>query len=456
MPDEHVSNQGEHRVVLDMQPDFMCRFLPDSTLTFVNDAYCRFWKKSREQLIGTKFIELIPEASRASVLARIQRLHSGVDWHEHPVTLPDGSIGWHLWMNLAILDANGTLVEFQGVGHDVTERHTAEDALRRAEARNTAILKAIPDLMFVLLRDGTYIDYHARDVKLLLVPPTSFIGRKVRDVLPLPLGDIMMDAIERAFGSADPVVVEYELPIDDARFYEARIVQKGPDRVLAIVRDVTEGKRASELNRQLAGRLIARQDIERQRIARELHDDVSQRLALLNFEIAQIAAQTHGQHVRAQLDTLSAHVGEIATDVHNLAYELHPSRLQAIGLVASVQSLCRDALKGDVHVAFTHDAIPSSVDADVSLCVYRIIQEALHNVLRHSHSRDAQVRLAYDGGGIVLQIADSGSGFDPKHIVGARLGLRSMEERVAALNGQFAVHGDPGEGTRIDVRIPIA
>jgi signal transduction histidine kinase len=372
------------------------------------------------------------------------------------VTRADGTVGWHLWMNLAILDANGNLVEFQGVGHDVTERHISEEALRRAESRSSAILRAIPDLMFVVLRDGTYIDYHARDVNLLFVPPTAFIGRKVREVLPPALAELMMDAIERAFASADPVVVDYELPSDEPRFYEARIVQKSADRVLAIVRDVTEAKRASELNRRLAGRLIARQDVERQRIARELHDDVNQRLALLNFEIAQIAAQTDAQHVRAQLDTLAAHVGEIATDVHNLAYELHPSRLQAIGLVASVQSLCRDALKGDVHVAFTHDAIPSSVDADVSLCVYRIIQEALHNVLRHSHARDAQVRLTYDGGGIVLQIADCGAGFDPKHTAGARLGLRSMEERVAALNGQFAVHGNLGEGTRIDVRIPLA
>src|SRR5678816_4604722 len=168
-----------------------------------------------------------------------------------------------------------------------------EKAQRRAavtsvEVHNGAILRAIPDLMFVLLRDGTYVDYHARDPQLLFVPPSAFIGRKLRDVLPTPLADLMMDAIERACETDDTIVVEYELPMDEPRAFEARIVQAGPDRVLSIVRDVTESKRAMELNRDLARRLIVRQEIERQRIARELHDDVSQRIALLNIELSLI------------------------------------------------------------------------------------------------------------------------------------------------------------------------
>src|SRR6185503_10476145 len=133
--------------------------------------------------------------------------------------------------------------------------------------------------------DGTYVDYHARDPKLLLVPPSAFIGRKISDVLPQPLADEMMSALQRACQGDEPVVVEYELRLHEPRFFEARIVRLGGDRLLSIVRDVTDLKEAAEVNRDLARRLVSSREVERQRIARELHDDISQRIAALNIEI---------------------------------------------------------------------------------------------------------------------------------------------------------------------------
>jgi signal transduction histidine kinase len=330
-------------------------------------------------------------------------------------------------------------------------------AVASAEVRNGAILRAIPDLMFVMLRDGTYVDYHARDPKALFVPPSTFIGKNVRDVLPPPLAELIMDALERACQTEDPIVVEYDLPMGELRSFEARIVQAGADRLLSIVRDVTESKRASELNRDLARRLIARQEVERQRIARELHDDVSQRIALLNIEIDQISTQVVSEELRARLRTLSAQVREVAGDVHRMSYALHPSWLETLGLVAALQSLCRDVSKQrSLHVAFTHGAIPASMDANVSLCLYRIVQEALHNVVRHSRARDANVSIACDDGHVSLQISDSGVGFDPRHVRSAGLGLASMRERVAVLNGQLTINAVPDGGTQIIVHIPLS
>ena len=329
-------------------------------------------------------------------------------------------------------------------------------AVTSAEVRSGAILRAIPDLMFVLLRDGTYVDYHARDPKLLFVPPSTFIGRKVRDVFPPALADLMMDGLERACQTDDVVVIEYELPMDEPRAYEARIVQAGTDRVLSIVRDVTESKRATELNRDLAGRLIVRQEIERQRIARELHDDVSQRIALINIEIDKIIAHPGSEEWRGRLRMLSAHARDIAADVHHISYALHPSWLETLGLVPALQSLCRDASKQrNLHVTFTHGSIPPSMNANVSLCLYRIVQEALHNVARHSQTRDAHVSMTFEAGCIALQIADAGVGFDPTDTRSAGLGLASMRERVAVLKGQLAINAAPGAGTQITVRIPL-
>src|SRR5262249_28137 len=129
--------------------------------------------------------------------------------------------------------------------------------------------------------------------------------------------------------------------------------------------DVTERKQAEELLHDLAGRLIVRQEVERQRIARELHDDIGQRIALLKGEVDLMATGVDSEQTRAQLSKLSSRVGEIASDVHDVSYELHPSRLRAIGLVSALRSLCRDtSVQRRVRVTFTQGVVPPSVDAD--------------------------------------------------------------------------------------------
>ena len=450
------ASEDRYRSVVETQSDLVCRFLPDTTLTFVNDAYCRFWNRPPGELLGTKFIELIPPQARTGVLERLGRLGHGTDSHEHQVTLSDGTVGWHHWINHAIVDEQGGLVELQGVGRDITDRKRAEEALSRLEARNGAMLRAIPDVMFVLRRDGPYVDYHARDERLLYVPPEAFLGKTIRDVIPAPIADRFMAALEQAATDGGPVVIEYELPLDEPRQFEARLVSAGPDSVLSIVRDVTDAKRVIERNRDLAGRLIASQEAERQRVARDLHDDLSQKVALLNIEIDQVASQLEPGEPRSNLQRISARAGEIATDMHNLSHELHPSKLQALGLIAAIQSLCREVTdRRGVNIAFTHDRSPEPADANVALCVYRVTQEALNNVARHSRARVASVRLASSETHALLRIADSGVGFDAGNGQQPGLGLVSMRERVGFLKGELTVQASPGRGTRITARIPL-
>lgn len=328
-------------------------------------------------------------------------------------------------------------------------------AVASAEARSGALLRAIPDLMFVLLGDGTIVDYYARDSKLLFALPEAFLGRTVGEVLPPSVAGPLIGALERAQQSDDAIVVEYELPLGEPRFFEARVVRAEPERLLAIVRDVTERKRASELIHDLARRLISRQEVERQRIARELHDDISQRIALLNIEIDGIAERVDSEQLRGRLRTAGSLISDIAADVHHMSYELHPARLRTLGLVTSLQLLCRDTSKQrDLEVTFKHDAIPTTMSEELSLCLYRIVQEALHNVARHSQAREAQVIVTCDEGYVDLLIVDSGIGFDPRD-AHAGLGLVSMRERVAILKGQLAIDGGPGRGTRVAVRIPV-
>jgi signal transduction histidine kinase len=353
-----------------------------------------------------------------------------------------------------IISAQGLLIGGLLIQHH--RRRRAEAALRHSEMRNSAILRALPDLVFVIDREGRYVDYHARDHKLLLVPPAVFLGKTINEIMPRAVADTLMGALERARTTDDPVVVNYELPLDELRHFEARFVPADNGRVLSVVRDVTESKRAIETNRALVGRIIVSQEQERQRIARELHDDLSQKIGLLNMEVDQIADEVGADAHRARLEGVSSQIGEIAGDLYSLSHKLHPSRLQSLGLIESVRLLCSEiSQRRQVNIEFSSSELPNTVDPRVSLCLYRIAQEALHNVAKHSQARDASVELTREGNEVYLQIADTGIGFDPVALEHAGLGLVSMRERVGVLKGDLVITATPGGGTRIGVRVPL-
>ena len=456
--EESRHNAERYRSVVDTQSDLICRFLPDTTLTFVNDAYCRFWNKSRDELLGRKFIDLIPPSARAAVVEHIRALRSGTDSQEHPVTLVDGSIGWHHWINHAIVDSRGHLVELQGVGRDITDRKRAEDALGQLEARNSAMLRAIPDLMFVLSRDGTYIDYHARDRRHLFAAPERFLGRTVRDVVPPRLASLFLDAIERAIMTDDTIVIEYELSMEEPRYFEARLVHAGDDRVLSIVRDVTESKRALALNRDLAGRLIASQEAERTRIARDLHDGVCQDVASVTVDLSylrQRGGRIENHETQEALLSIERRTAVIAETLRVLSHGLHPTVLQHIGLVAALQGHCTEVERRyPLQVRFFADGDVDPASPLVALSLFRIAQEALRNAAKHGHAQHATVSLVRDHD-LALEIADDGEGFD---IAAARqrdgLGLVSIEERARLMQAQARIESEPGGGTTIQVRVP--
>jgi PAS domain S-box-containing protein len=345
------------------------------------------------------------------------------------------------------------------------------NALRATEARYGATLRALPDLLFVLSHDGVYVDYYAQESSSLYVPPERFLGKRVRDVMPPDLAERFEQAFKQALISREPVVTEYALDMPGGRFeYEARIVRCGEDKILSIVRDVTARKayeraltsseaalRASHVrNHTLAGRLVVAQEEERQRIARDLHDDLSQRLAVLNIEVNRLSTMNPGD-VRARVAALSGWVSDIAEHVHDLSHELHPSRPETLGLVPALRAVCDEmSRQHGLMVDLRDRQIPRALGSAVSLCAYRIVQEALHNVVKHSGATRASVELTGSPTALELVVADQGRGFvpDAQGLVG--LGLVSMGERVKLLDGEIAIDSSPGDGTRLRVRLPLA
>lgn len=207
----------------------------------------------------------------------------------------------------------------------------------------------------------------------------------------------------------------------------------------------------------LASRLIAAQEQERARIARELHDDLSQRLALLSIDLQQLIGQTGGSDLLTRrVRSAAMSVDEIATSVHNLSHQLHPARLKILGLEPGLRSLCRDISSAhNLRIEFEHEPFDGPIPYEAALCLFRVSQEALRNVVKHSASPVAQVRLSHAHGVLHLHIIDSGRGFSGRSAEGG-LGLVSMRERVHFVGGQIAVQSMPGQGTRIHVSVPVS
>lgn len=216
-------------------------------------------------------------------------------------------------------------------------------------------------------------------------------------------------------------------------------------------------RHALQLNRTLANRLITSQEEERRRIARELHDDLGQRIALLNMEVDHIIKEVWALPQRAGLQNVSVQAGDIARSLRALSHKLHPTLLETLGLIGSIRVLCDEiSQQGHVKVTFTHADVPRGVDPSLSLCLYRVTQEALHNIAKHSRAHEASVKLIHEGNELNLQILDSGVGFDQAAVAHAGLGLASMRERVGILRGQFVIQTRSGGGTRINVRLPLS
>ncbi len=210
---------------------------------------------------------------------------------------------------------------------------------------------------------------------------------------------------------------------------------------------------------QLSGMLINAQEQERRRIASEIHDDFSQRLATISLGL-ETAAQNiplSPDEANLQLQELSSAAIDLGADLHTLSHRLHSATLENLGLTPAVSALCKEfTAQQGIKIESTIDPVPRSVDPDVALCVFRIAQEVLRNVKKHSGASSAQVRLQLAGDTIHLSICDQGQGFNPKESPrGEGLGLRSMEERARLLGGRLEIQSKPGAGAKINVCLPL-
>ena len=222
--------------------------------------------------------------------------------------------------------------------------------------------------------------------------------------------------------------------------------------------DTTASRHAQHRLRDLSARLVAAQEAERSRIARELHDDLAQRVALLASKLgaASRARPFSSSVIRQHLASARHMLQELASGIHLLAHELHPPKLKLLGLGPTLKALCGEVSNGThLLIHFTQRAVPPNVGDDAALCVFRVAQEALQNAVKHSTAKRVDVQLGADASHLTLRVIDDGRGFDPVQSQHVGLGLMTMRERVELLGGRLLVLSEPARGTTIEVIVPL-
>ena len=355
----------------------------------------------------------------------------------------------------------------------IKERHLSQQALGEINLRNQAILRAIPDMMFIMDRNGVYLDYYAREADLLR-PPSEFLGKSVREVLPAELAEQIHEVLHKVAENDSPQVIEYSFRIrNENRYYEARLVSADGPNILTIVRDITETRQAAEairkseerlsestrMIRSLAGKLITAQESERRRISLLLHDDVGQSVAAIGLTINRLKRKLPDdpQSIIAELDQVYRQLDSLTAQIRQLSHQLHPGVLEHLGLVKALRSHVTELSNEEqMEVKFAADVKTDPVPPEISVCIYRVALEALRNVSAHSGANSAHVTLSETSGWLVLEVSDSGKGFDVEKLGhGTGLGLASSEERVKLLHGSLEIRSVAHYGTRLTARVPL-
>jgi PAS domain S-box-containing protein len=359
---------------------------------------------------------------------------------------------------------------FEGTGVSIWEQDfshvkAAIDALRRSGVRDfRAYLKANPHFVDEAISLVRVVDVNDATVKMFAAGSKDELIRSLHAVFTNETreafaGELLAISEHRASYegetslkklNGEPMVALFSVsfPRRDAAF----------DTVLVSIMDITSRKRAEQELEELAGRLINAQEQERSRIGRELHDHISQMLGVQTIRIDQLRADANPPELAGALDELRQRMQEITSDIHGLSHRLHSSTLDYLGLVPALQRLVNDfGTRHNIEITFTHQGLPTPLPSDIALCLFRVVEESLNNIAKHSGATSASIDIAGDTRGIALTVEDSGAGFDPAALQRrAGLGFVSMRERLRVVRGMLHVDSAPGRGTAIHISVPVA
>jgi PAS domain S-box-containing protein len=390
--------------------------------------------------------------------------------------------GGLIWANLTVTLVRDDLGRPQftiGMVEDFSQRRHAEEMLSKSEELNRRILESSSDCIMVIDLDGMVRHINSGGIKGLGISDLAgFLNKPMVNLWYGAERQAAIEAIARALGGGKGAFSGYCPTLTGiSKWWDVVItpITDAGDNVmqlLSISRDITERKCAEEALlvseealresyeriEYLAGRLIVAQEEERKYIARELHDDLNQQVAALALGLGKLERQLRNADapIRNQLEKLEDRVTRLSEQIRRLSHELHSSTLEHVGISAALRLYCAEfAEMQGIPVNLRIEGNIEPLQTDSALCLYRVAQESLRNIVKHSGARAAEIVMTGRSDSIELRITDEGRGFDPDRVKERQgLGLVSIEERVKLLRGSFEVNSKPGMGTELRVIIP--
>jgi len=385
---------------------------------------------------------------------------------EFRVVRTDGNVRWVTARGQFHYTNNGDPARMLGMAVDITERRKAEDAVRESEERFRLVANTAPVMIWMSGPDKLCHYFNQPWLEFTGRPLEAELGNGWSEgIHPGDLKDCL-DTYTRAFDLRESFKMRYRLRRHDGEYrwlLDIGVPRLNPDGTfvgyIGSCLDVTEAKLAEEALANIGRKLIEAHEEERTWIARELHDDINQRIALLSVELerwSQNFPPTEGE-ARYQMAHLRQRLFDLGKDIQALSHRLHSSKLDYLGIASAANSFCRELSEQQkVEIDFKHAGIPGSLPKEISLCLFRVLQESLQNAAKHSGVRHFNVDLYGTSEEIQLTVTDLGVGFDPQDAVNRRgLGLISMRERLQLVSGELSIKSQPGRGTTLVARVPF-
>jgi PAS domain S-box-containing protein len=442
-------------------------------VTYINPAAEKMLGWTSAEMLGRKMHDIIhykhPDGSRfpASDCPALQVLLKGIEINEREEIFVRRDGGFvPVIVSASPLKKQGETIGMVVGFLDDTQRRQANLAMRESEQRFRVVANAAPVMIWMSGTDKLCTYFNE--------PWLSFTGRSME----LELGNgwaegvhpedfnMCLNTYVNAFDRCKPFEMEYRLRRHDGEY--RWVLDHGVPRFnvdgsfagyIGSCYDVSERKSAVEALSNVSRRLIEAHEEERAWIARELHDDFNQRIALLKVKVDRMKENYSGANVnvRQGLEEVSGIISDLGSDIQTLSHRLHSSKLEYLGIEAAAASFCKElSQQHNVRITFRSRHLPTKLPREISLCLFRVLQEGLQNAVKHSGAPRMEVQLEHKSAEIRLTVQDTGTGFDPEAAVRKHgLGLTSMRERLKLVGGQLSVESNPRQGTTIQATIPL-
>jgi len=468
--EELQASEEKYRTILERMEEGYAEVDLRGTYVFVNDSFCRITGRSRSELLGVNYKEIFDREQSRLLYETYHNVYltgEPITGFEYVVTRKDGTK--RLVEESVILkrDAEGRPIGFTGIRRDCTDRKRADEALRESEARYRELFERASDMIYTTDVSGIWRALNPAALRLLKYAEEELLGQSQFDLISPDYREPFEEFYRQQYVRKIPNTF-HSFPVIAKDGTEIWLEQNSTllfdnDRVAGfhfVARNITERKRAEELLKSFPRRLIEAQEGERKRIARELHDEIGQVLTAISLNLQAVRASSLTPTSRPKIDESILVVEDALRQVQNLALELRPSLLDDLGLAAAIRWFVgRFGQRTGIKTEIVTDAqiAEGRLSKELETACFRIVQEALTNVARHSQAKTVLIHLRTLSDETCISIKDDGIGFDASAGNGAtpiRLGLRGMEERALAFGGRLEIKSAPSRGTEIRAHFP--